>query len=189
MPPTLERRLVAAAAPAVGAERAAVVRAGAPEREDRLAVELAAVTGFLAEPAVGTAGFLSVVDLPGLVTRVLARLAVVAEMAGFFSSSLALTLARLRCVAVVDEDVGRRVALAAGVTDEGGRVGGLLRPAAVVVLAVEVVEVLVVGRREADVAVAPVALDVAVVPGARGDAVLGAVALLDMVGVWLDATR
>lgn len=114
------------------------------------------------------------------------RLAVVVEVTGFFSSSLALTLARLRCVAVVEDDVGRRVAAApaVAVVDDGGRVGGLLRPV-VAVLAAGAVELAAVGRREAEVAVAPVALDEAAVPGARGDAVLGAAALLDMVGVWL----
>lgn len=118
------------------------------------------------------------------------RLAVAVGVATFFSSSLALTLARLRCVAVVEEDVGRRVAAApvVAVAVEGGRVGGLLRPA-VAVLAAGVVEVAVVGRREAEVAVAPVALDEAAVPGVRGDAVLGAVELLDMVGSWLYATE
>lgn len=120
--------------------------------------------------------------------RVLVRRAAAEVVVGFFSSSLALTLARLRCVAVVDEEVGRRVALVAVVAEDGGRVGGLLRPEVAVVLPVAVVEAATVGRREAEVAVAPVALDEAVVPGARGDAVvLGG--MLDMVGSMLHYNR
>lgn len=161
-----------------------------PPREVRAEAAVPAVESLLvAVPAVGTAGFLSAAALPGLLMRVLVRLEAVVEAVGFFSSSLALTLARLRWVAVVEEEVGRRTVPAAAVVDEGGRVGGLLRPAAAVVLppAAEVVEVAATGRLEADVAVAPVALDEAVVPGARP-----AAALLDMVvvvvAVWLDAT-
>lgn len=106
----------------------------------------------------------------------LVRLAEATEVVGFFSSSLALILGWLRCVAVVDEDVGRRVVVpAAAVVDVGGRVGGLLRP---VEVRAEVVEAAATGRREEAVAVVAVALGEAVM-GARGDAVLLA-ALLDM---------
>lgn len=61
------------------------------------------------------------VTLPGLDVRVLVLRVEVDETVDFFSSSLALTLGRLRCVAVVDGTV-RRTAVV------GGRVGGLLRP-------------------------------------------------------------
>lgn len=154
-----------------------------PAAEVLPAVEVAVETGLLVavpEAADGTAGFLSAA-LPGLDVRVLVRLAVVA---GFLSSSLALTLGRLRWEVAVPEEVGRRDA-AVVVVVVGGRVGGLLKPAAPVRVAEEAVEgvALPAGRRAAVVAVAPVALEVAagrVVPavlavaGDFGEVVLGA---------------
>jgi hypothetical protein len=92
-----------------------------------LVVPAVAVVGFRAVPVVPTEVRFSAV-LPGLDdASVLVLLAAVEERVDFLSSSLALTLGRLRWLEVVDVAVvGRR---AAAVVDEtGGRVGGLLSP-------------------------------------------------------------
>lgn len=179
-----------AAVPAVESRfRASVALAVVP------AVRVAVAEGLVAEATPGrvvprdvlevavvepTAGFrvavVPVVDLPGLVIKVLVLLVV--EVTDFFSSSLALTLARLRCVAVVEDDVGRRTVL---VVEVGGRVGGLLSPPVVVREAVvgafaAVVVVVVPGRRAAvpaaavEVLAAAVVLAVAVGRVAAGEA-------------------
>jgi hypothetical protein len=97
--------------------------------------------------------------LEGLDVRVLVRRAAVVGDLVFFSSSLALTLGRLRWVEVVDVEpvAGRRTALVVVV---GGRVGGLLRPPAaravvddVVPGVLDAVAVVVPGRRVAVVVV------------------------------------
>lgn len=137
----------------------------------------AAPTELLVAPTVEVAGrrvVAVVAGFPGLEAKVLVLLEAVEET-DFFSSSLALTLGLLRCVAVVEDDVGRRTVL---VVDVGGRVGGLLSPPVVRVAAVGAlaVDVVVVPGRRAEVADAAVAVrEVAVDLAAEGDT--GVVAL------------
>jgi hypothetical protein len=88
------------------------------------AVVLAVVVLGLAVEVVEVAGLrrAGVVLLLGLEVRVLVLRDVVEEATDFFSSSLALTLGRLRWVEVVVGTLRRRVVVV------GGLVGGLLRP-------------------------------------------------------------
>ena len=165
--PAVESRFRASVALAVvPAVRVAVAEGLVAEATPGRVVPTDALEVAVVEP---TAGFrvavVPVVDLPGLVVKVLVLLVV--EVTDFFSSSLALTLARLRCVAVVEDDVGRRAVL---VVEVGGRVGGLLSPPVVVRAAVfealaVVVEVVAVvpGRRAAVPAAAVEVLAAAVV--------------------------
>lgn len=123
-------------------------------------VEVAGLRAAAAVPVVVLA--LLSPGLLGLDIKELVRLAVV--VVGFFSSSLALTLGRLRWLAAdVEPVVGRRVVVVVG-----GRVGGLLRPPEVreeaVVLVRDVVVVAVPGRRVV-VVVVPGRLTVVVVVG------------------------
>lgn len=133
--PEVERRLEAAVA--VAPARVAVVdglaEAVVPE-VDVLELSVGALAPVVvvvglrtvpAAPVVPAVVFFSAV-LPGLDTRVLVLLAAVEVKVDFLSSSLALTLGRLRWLEVVDvEVVGRRAAV---VVEVGGRVGGLLSP-------------------------------------------------------------
>lgn len=93
--------------------------------------------------------------LEGLDMRLLVRREVV-DVVDFFSSSLALTLGRLRWVEVEVAVVGRRVV----VVVPGGRVGGLVRPpvareVAVVPAVLDAVVEVVAGRRTVLVVVVP----------------------------------
>jgi hypothetical protein len=128
------------------------------------------------------------VVLPGL-DRVLVRL----EVVDFFSSSLALTLARLRWLVVVEAVPGLRTV--AVVVVVGGRVGGFVRPpvgrVVDVVPAVLVAVVAVVpGRRaEAAVVVVPGRLRAVVVlevplaaTGASGEAAAGSLEVEEAAG-------
>jgi hypothetical protein len=94
---------------------------------------------------------------PGLLVMALVLLDAV-EMVDFFSSSLALTLGRLRWLDTVEEVVGRRTV---EVDVVGGRVGGLLRPPVArtdgVAVAVFDAAVVATPGRRAVVAVVPVA--------------------------------
>jgi hypothetical protein len=158
--PTVESLFVAVVA-AAGARAAAAVRVAVVPAAGRVAVVevdvlgvavLVAAAGRLAEAVV-------VAVFPGLDMRVLVRRAV-AAVAGFFSSSLALMLGRLRWLTCEVAVVGRRTV---EVDVVGGRVGGLLSPPVARLDAVAAVAVL-----EAVVAVAPGRRAVAgtvVVPG------------------------
>lgn len=128
------------------------------------AVPVVDVTGLRTVPAVPVvpAVVLFSAVRPGLDMSVLVRLAAVDVRVDFLSSSLALTLGRLRWLEVVEVAVvGRRVVVVVEVV--GGRVGGLLSPPvaralAVAPAAVRDAEVVPVATVRRAVAVAVVAL-------------------------------
>lgn len=169
--PTVERRFLGSEAEvAEGVARVEVDLARPPAAAVPVAVLVVVVLGAV---EVAVAGLRAVVDeAVALVAVLLARgleaveamLLVRREVAlavGFFSSSLALTLGRLRWL--VTDDVEPGAARRAAVVDVvGGRVGGLLRPPAARDEAVElaavreaVVEVAAAGRRAVVVVGAP----------------------------------
>lgn len=137
--PAVDSRLAAEVVPVVPAVRAAGVRVVVVEVVAGLvvvleAVELAADTGVRAVPIV----LFSAAGFPGLV-RVLVLREAVDPAVDFFSSSLALTLGRLRWLEVVDAVAGLRTVEVDEDAVVGGRVGGLLRPPVARAAVVEVV--------------------------------------------------
>jgi hypothetical protein len=183
--PTVDRRFLGSVAEAVvpGARVDAVLGTpvvvpgfGAGVAREDVVAGVVLVAGLRAD-AVVPAGVRVAVGLAGLDMMLLVRRAAVAEAAGLRSSSLALTLGRLRWVEVVDVAVvGRRAAI---VDVVGGRVGGLLRPpvaraVAVVPAVLDGVVVEVPGRRTVLVVVPAGRLTAEVVVGLASPLALAA---------------
>lgn len=154
--PAVESLLVVAVVPVVAVAPAARVVVGRvvdvpvlvlDARVDVLGLEMLepALPGMRAAAVVPPTLFSTV--LPGLESKVLLRRLVV----DFFSSSLALTLGRLRWLVVVEAVPGLRAAVVV-VDPAGGRVGGLVKPPVAlvpVVVPVGLVVVVVVAVRRA----------------------------------------